>query len=134
MKLQRMITAAFLCAFIALAAVCHIFGAAIRDALSPNVVYVFPEYRLTDGQLLLVIPTAALRHDELGGEYVLVAEMSQKYPERCYEAQKREVRIYQIDGDTALITFGVQTGDMVIIEGDVIGGERVMPELCSVPN
>lgn len=128
MKTRKVLTAVFLAVFIALTAVCLIFGSQIRDALSKRVLYIFPEYQLVDGQLFLALPTEAIRYDELGGEYVLIAEVSQKYPERCYEAQKKEVRIYKTYGQTALISYGVQTGDRVIVAGDVTDSERVIAE------
>ena len=128
MKTRKVLTAVFLAVFIALTAVCLIFGSQIRDALSKRVLYIFPEYQLVDGQLFLALPTEAIRYDELGGEYVLIAEVSQKYPERCYEAHKKEVRIYTIDDQNALISYGVQTGERVIIVGDVTDSERVIAE------
>ena len=128
MKTRKVLTAVFLAVFIALTAVCLIFGSQIRDALSKRVLYIFPEYQLVDGQMLLALPTEALRYDDLGREYVLMAEVSQKYPERCYEAHKKEVRIYTIDDQIVLISYGVQMGDRIIIEGDVTDSERVIAE------
>ena len=126
MKARRALTAAFLITFILSVAICQIFGPQIRDALSNNVNYIFPENRIIDGLMVFSVPAEAVHYDELGNSYVLAANVSEKYPERCYVAQRCDVMIYNIDDDVILISAGVKTGDRIIVDENVIDGERVI--------
>ena len=125
MKLRKTVTAAFLAVFVLLTAGCLIFGPSIRDALSPTVKCVRPQYAMYDGYYLLTLPAEAVRYDENGGAYVFIAEISEKYPERCYEAIKKEVRTGQTDTGAVTVQSGVQSGDMVMLNKDIKDGERV---------
>lgn len=126
MKIRKTATAIFLAAFILLTAGCLAFGPQIRDSLSPTARYVYPESLSIDQRLMYGLPAEAVKSDEAGRQYVLVAEVSQKYPERCYEAHSYEVGIYEIRGDTVILNYGVKTGDRVIVQDNISDGQRVI--------
>ena len=128
MKTRKILTAVFLTALISLTAVCLIFGPQLRDSLSPTVEYVYPEFAESGGAYRLSVPQKAIRYDEAGGAYLLIAEVSEKYPEMCYEAHKKEVMIYNAEGEDVILSYGVQAGDRVIVTQGITDGERVITE------
>lgn len=126
MRMRKILTAAIIGAFTVLTALCLAFGPNIRDALSPNVEYVFPEYLMGNGQMLLTLPAEAVRYDEAGTAYVMAAVVSEKYPERCYEAKRKDLKIYKTEGETAVISYGVTISDRIILTENLHDGQRVV--------
>lgn len=129
MKIRKAIIGVLLGAFISLTAVCLIFGPKIRDILSPEVDYICPEYMTVDQNVFITLPTEVIICDESGAEYVLVAELSEKYPERCYEVHKKEVRTSGTYGEKTAVSYGVQIGDKIInpaASKDIEIGQRVI--------
>lgn len=126
MRMRKILTAAIIGAFTVLTAVCLAFGPDIRDELSPEVICVFPEYISVGKQLLLSLPAETVRYDEAGTAYVMTAVVSEKYPERCYEARRKDVKLLRTEGETAVISYGVTSGDRIIITENVRDGQRVI--------
>lgn len=126
MKIKKTVTAAFLCCFVALTVLCLVLGPKIRDALSLKIDFIYPESVISDGYLCCSLPTGAIRYDIDGSSYVMLAEISENYPERCYEAKKREVTVYSSEGGTALVLSGIMIGDRVILTEPVADGQRVV--------
>ena len=126
MKIRKIFAAAIIIIYTAGVIFCNFFGAKLRDALSPRAEYVYPESVLADGRYLYSIPAEALITDDSGGQFVLIAEVSDKYPERCYEARKREAEAVGFDGENAIIGRGIKTGDRVIIGKILEDGQRVV--------
>lgn len=126
MKLRKLAVALFLTVFIGLTTVCQLFGPTIRDRLSRQVKFVYPEYADIDGKYCLVVPDGAVTPDGYDSGYVYVAEVSDKYPEYCFEVHKKEVGIYLRNDDSAVISYGLNIGDKVVLTNGIADGERVI--------
>lgn len=123
MRIIKNATAVLMAAFVAMTAICLSFGKDIRDALSPKVSIVFPEYYDLDGQMYSSVPANAVIADETGC-YMFVAEESKKYPERCYVSVKKEIFNCRFIGDKAIIPYSFSSARVII--GEVYDGQRVV--------
>lgn len=123
-KIIKYITLILLAVYFAVVTVFMIFGADIRDALSPNVDIVYPE--LVSFETVLV-PESAVMYDDEGAAYVFVAVKDKNYPELAYKAERKNAVLFEIKDGMAEISAIIAPSDKVILNpDDVPEGKRVV--------
>lgn len=108
---------AVICVLFVIGSLIFYFGGKwIRDALSPAVTWVYPEYVLAeDGGITGVcLPASTVRYED-GDAYVFEVRTSDQYIEQCYEVSLHSVIIeFEKDG-MVYLNLGNITGDKRIV-------------------
>ncbi len=133
MKIKRTVTVAVFILLLASVAVFMAFGPQIREALSPEIRYVYPAAEEKDGQLMSLIPASAVWTGEDGETYAWRISRSDDFPESAFVVNAVPVRIdHEEDGMLCVPSGygGLSQSDAVAVEwpGKLKDGMRVRPE------
>lgn len=95
----------------------HFCGKYIRDTLSPEVTWVYPEYIFSEdgSQVLLCLPANTVRFNEDGRGYVFEIHLSEDYSERCYEVSPHFVEIESESDGFIYLRLSEITGEVRVV-------------------
>ncbi len=106
--MKKIIITAFFLLFLASVILCTVFGKEIRDALSPTVEFVYPEYAvITTGekQAYPSFPASAVLCDDDGQKYVFAVITTDEYHEDSYKVIREDITVLHYDNDLVYVQF-----------------------------
>ncbi len=128
-RVRQILLAAVCVLFVAGNFAFHFGGRWVRDLLSPEVAWVYPEYTATEsGKYALSLPKSAA-FEEDGRRYVYGIRPSEAYPEVCYEVYRQEIFVLEEDDERMYLSFSGLTGAERVVKIPVEGladGTRVL--------